>query len=363
MKKSERVKKSVLFSFVLFCGLFCSTFLGCKYDVPELEVPVLKVQLSDSAPQTSVLLSWNGSEGAQNYVIYRDSVKDSVTEEEHFCIAATSDYKKCQFVDDTCEPGIEYSYIVYVLWTGQTSLFSIGRKSEHSETVKITTEENPLVTLEYPKSVIIDESQNERNSLTVKWDAVPEADFYEIYISEYYWDYKDRNYIKVGTTTDTSFTVKHLFNRSWYYCFIKARNGEKSSNFSAVVSGYVPGAKNCTKNTALKLENSVNENFYSSADSLWFVCEPQKGEVTLSASEESFNFISMAIFSANGELLVSGLNFTADSQNQSQNQTDSSGNSVIKVAFKDCFENFTTLEKYYLRISLADSAKFSICVE
>ena len=357
--KSERIKKSVLFSFVLFCGLFCSTFLGCKYDVPELEVPVLKVQLSDSAPQTSVLLSWNGSEGAQNYVIYRDSVKDSVTEEEHFYIAATSDYKKCQFVDDTCEPGIEYSYVVYVLWTGQTSLFSTDQKSKHSETVKITTEENPLVTLEYPKSVSIDEEQDERNSLTVKWDAVPEADFYEIYVSEHYWYYDDSNFIKAGTTNENSFTIKHLFNQTHYYCLIKAWNGEKSSNFSARAAGYVPIVQNRTKSSAIYLENSVTENFYSDKNSLWFSCKPQKGEVTLSVSKELLPFISMSIFSTEGELLVSGLSFSADSETQ----TDNSGKSVIKLTLKDCFENFTSLEKYCLRVSLAASTRFSICVE
>ena len=350
----KKMKKSFVLS--CFTGLLFVVFLFSSCDfrpAPELTVPIVQLKLSTTSPQTTVLITWSESTDAQEYSISRSCIKDSISETEYFSVKNPSTRK---YIDNTCEPGVKYTYVV----TAQAVRNNLDSHyySKSSEGVSITTEADPLVTLDYPKKVSVNTIDNNSNALSIEWEPVQNALSYDVYIKiSSYGDETD--YYLAGSTENTVFTACHLYNQKKYAVKIKAINGQQSSILSAPAEQYVPEAVNLTKAKAFKLTNSITECFYSEGDSLWFTCSPEKGFITFSSKPETLGFASITIFSDDGTVLVSGITFDASNNSNTGDLKDP----IVNHSIKDDFSSFQAGKSYYLRVSKAERSSFSICVE
>ena len=350
----KKMKKSCDLAFFASLLFIISLFFSCdSRPAPELTAPIVKLQLSNTSPQTSVIITWTESTDAEEYSITRYCIKDSINEREYFSVENPS---TCKYTDTTCEPGLQYTYVV----TASAVRNSLEEKYYYksSDEVSITTDKDPLVTLDYPKKVTVKASENNANSLNIEWEPVQNALSYDVYIKiSSYGDETD--YYLAGSTAESVFTASHLYNQKRYAVKLKAFNGQQSSNFSAAAEEYVPEALNLTKAKAFKLTNSITECFYSEGDSLWFICNPEKGFFTFSSRPENLDFASITVFSDDGTVLASGITFDASKYSNS----DDLQNPLINHSFKDDFSNFQAGKSYYLRVSKAERSSFSICVE
>ena len=288
MKKSKSFLKSFLI--VLTAVFVAALFISCPGEPePDLDKPVVELNLSEESPQTKVIISWTPSEKAEHYYIERTMVRDEQTESRQFEIQAVplseATDNSYLYIDETCESGTEYTYVVSAetSWNG---IFYRPTKSIKSDPVTITTAADPKVTLAYPKNVKVEPTTNKSNALTVSWDAVPDALEYEIYYCSSWEPNYNEKYEKVGTTSQTSYTMEHLANEAHYYFMIKAIKNDEYSLYSAKADGRVAEAENLTKDKAFVLENGVEENLYSSEDTMWFKCTPQKGMLSIDTSKK-----------------------------------------------------------------------------
>ena len=77
-----------------------------------------------------------------------------------------------------------------------------------------------------------------------------------------------------------SISLYHLFNEDEVTFRVKAfgPNGT-SSVLSTYIKAVVPKATNIKRENALILTNNIEECFYSSEESLWFIIQPEEGFV------------------------------------------------------------------------------------
>lgn len=370
MKKSKIFYAGFLFlSLFVLSGLVCS----CESEPePKLTKPIVTLTLSEKSPQTEVLISWTPSDDAEYYTVERTMIRDSVTEERRFQWSkenelCSKDDDKFYLIDNTCECGTEYTYVVtasvqrYVPITYKTY-------SEESVPKSITTAADPKVTLAYPKNVKVEPSAEKRNALTVSWDSVENAAEYEVYFVRGYWSLYNEDFEKIATVTNTSYIVEHLANETSYTFMIKAINDDRSSVFSAKGVGQVAPAKNLTKSKAVMLENNVVENFYSDAESLWFKCTPQEGVLSFNYNYVGNKF-SLSVFSGDGTVLASGLPlfFINEEENMNVNvscETDEEDEFYFHITrnIKNDIPGFSPGTTYILRLVNCDT-RFAICVE
>ena len=346
MKKSKN-----LFAGFLFFSLFVMPVLvcSCKNEPdPELTEPIVTLTLSETSPQTEIIISWTPSDEAENYSVERTMSRDSVTDTRYFDWIESEEIcskvdGKFYLTDNTCESGTEYSYVVTA--SVQRNQF-LGRETftKKSQEKSITTATDPKVTLAWPKNVKVEPSTNQHNALTVTWDTVEGAAGYEVWYTNSFWIHFNEEFKKAGTTSQTSFTQEHLYNKSEYTFMIKAINGDQCSLFSAKASGTVPAADNLTMDKVLVLENGVTEYLYSDSDSLWFKCTPQKC-LLLFSDYDYLDEISLSVFLENGTVVDSGLSLSNYATEKNRLNVLISG---------------TT---YLLRIVNANLCGFSICVE
>ena len=345
--------------------------LSCKTDPePALTQPVVTLTLSEDSPQTSVIISWTPSDGAieerVNYFIERSMIRDDVLDTRFFEWKA--DMPLC-ITDNTCESGTEYTYVVTAS-VERFSLFNSKTYSKKSEEKSITTARDSRVTLDYPKNLKVLADSNKRNALTVTWDAVENADSYELYYTSYFWSNFNEEFIKIADTNETSFIKNYLSNEQSYTFMVKAVSGDKCSLFSAKASGRVPALENLSKDKAIMLENGIREYFCSDADSLWFKCKAQEG--FLSFYCEDYNQeTSLSIFLEDGSLIASGLPLfiPAEGQASVENLTlltvsdDQIYDYAVKRNIRADIAGFSSDTTYLLRIVKYYSRNFSICVE
>ncbi len=348
--------------------------LSCKTETePALTQPIVTLTLSEDSPQTSVIISWTPSdeviEERVNYFIERSMIRDDVLDTRVFDWEA--DTPLC-ITDNTCESGTEYTYIVTAS-VERFSLFNSKTYSKKSEKKSIKTAKDSRVTLDYPKNLKVLADSNKRNALTVTWDAVENADSYELYYTSYFWSNFNEEFIKIAEiadTNETSFIKNYLTNEQSYTFMVKAVNGDKCSLFSAKASGRVPALENLSKDKAIMLENGIREYFYSNEDSLWFKCKPNEG--FLSFYCEDYNQeTSLSIFLEDGSLIASGLPLfiPAEGQASAENLTlltvsdDQTYDYAVKRNIRADIAGFSSDTTYLLRIVKYYSRNFSICVE
>ncbi len=176
--------------------------------------PVPELKLDDNGIPT---LSWEAVDGAAAYIVTRKT-GDSGEFETLTTTAATS------YLDDDVKDGGKYTYRVT----------SVSKK----EITGLTSDE---VVLEYssirPEPVASNRFVD--GQPTLKWDAVDGAESYEVYRSTA----ENGKYVKVYTTTGTTYThISAEFGITYYYK-VKAIDAEGKSVFSQVVSAtpVVPG--------------------------------------------------------------------------------------------------------------------------
>ena len=364
MKKSKRFLKSFL---IVVTAVFAAAlFISCLGEPePDLDKPVVELNLSEESPQTKVIISWTPSEKAEHYYIERTMVRDEQTESRQFEIqtvplseATDNSYS---YIDETCESGTEYTYVVSAetSWNG---IFYRPTKSIKSDPVTITTAADPKVTLAYPKNVKVEPTTNKSNALTVSWDAVTNALEYEIYYCSSWNSNFNEKYQKAGSTSQTTYTMEHLGNTLHYYFMIKAIKGDEYSLFSAKADGRVADAENLTKAKALELVNGVEENLKSDSDELWFICKPQKGLLSIDSDDK----LTVTIFDETGKLIASGLPLFIsgyEKEEEDPNLTYIQEDEIIQRNIKNDITDFVSGAVYYLRIISSDDCNFTICVE
>lgn len=332
---------------------------------PVLNKPVVEVKLSEKSPQKSVIISWTPSEDADSYYIERTMKREEQTESRQFEIRAVprseATASSYTFIDNTCESGTEYTYVVTVeAYWNDGGLYPVP-KSLKSEPEKITTAVDPKVTLEYPKNVKVEAAASKANALIVSWDAVSNAQEYEIYYCSSWNSNFNEEYQKAGSTTQTTYTIEHLGNTLHYYFMIKAIKGDEYSLFSAKADGRVADAENLTKAKALELVNGVEENLRSDSDELWFICNPQKGMLSIGSDDR----LSVTIFDGEGNLIASGLPLfiSGYEKEEDSNLTYIQEEEIIQRNIKNDITDFVPGAVYYLRIISSDDCDFTICVE
>lgn len=364
MKRTKSFFNRFLFLGTIICAAIL--FSTCPREPePVLNKPVVEVKLSEKSPQKSVIITWTPSDAADSYYIERTMEREDQTESRQFEIRAVplseATASSYTFIDNTCESGTEYTYVVTVeAYWSDGGLYPIP-KSLKSEPEKITTAVDPKVTLEYPKNVKVETAANKANALTVTWDAVPNALEYEIYYCSSWNSNFNEEYKKAGNTSQTTYTMEHLGNTLHYYFMIKAIKGDEYSLFSAKADGRVADAENLTKAKALELVNGVEENLRSDSDELWFKCQPQKGLLSIDSDDR----LTVTIFDGEGNLIASGLPLfiSGYEKEEDPNLTYIQEDEIIQRNIKNDITDFVPGAVYYLRIISSDDCDFTICVE
>ncbi len=165
----------------------------------HLSAPVLTV-----ANQTSgTKVSWTAVEGATGYDVYRKT--------------STEGYKKVatvegtSYVDKNVKTNIKYTYIVKATNESATSGYKTGK------------------TILFLTAPTISKVENQSAGVKITWGKVSGTDSYEVYRKT-----ASGNYVKIGTTTGTSYVDKTAKDNTAYTYMVKSVNG-------AYVSGYRTG--------------------------------------------------------------------------------------------------------------------------
>ena len=65
---------------LLSIALFTALLFSCNTEPdPQLTAPEVTLLLSETSPQTTVIINWTKSHDAESYVIYRTFTRDGVT--------------------------------------------------------------------------------------------------------------------------------------------------------------------------------------------------------------------------------------------------------------------------------------------
>ncbi|MBQ3988116.1 MAG: hypothetical protein II629_05090, partial [Ruminococcus sp.] len=171
---------------------------SCTYIAP----PVIN---SLSAASDGVKISWNKSNAASRYRVYR---KDS----SHGW-ARIGDTKDTTFTDKSASSGTRYTYTVRTLTddgSRETSFYNDGKS--------ITFVATPVVT----------EIYNINNGSVIYWNACKGAARYGVFYHD------DNGWHGIGTTTDTEYTVKGLKTNTAYTYTVRCldSDGDFVSDFN-----------------------------------------------------------------------------------------------------------------------------------
>lgn len=152
---------------------------------------------------TSVDLTWSPVPGATGYRVYRSGASENV--------GASADTKAHI---GGLQPGTKYTFTVAAVGAGS----AVGPKSS---AVSVTTK---TVTLKAPTGLTA--TAVTKNSVTLKWNAVADADFYRIYM----------NGVARNTSEDTTHTVGALKAKTKYTVEVKADSTGGSAGPAAKIT-------------------------------------------------------------------------------------------------------------------------------
>ena len=152
---------------------------------------------------TSVDLTWSAVPGATGYRVYRSGASENV--------GASADTKAHI---GGLQPGTKYTFTVAAVGAGS----AVGPKSS---AVSVTTK---TVTLKAPTGLTA--TAVTKNSVTLKWNAVADADFYRIYM----------NGVARNTSEDTTHTVGALKAKTKYTVEVKADSTGGSAGPAAKIT-------------------------------------------------------------------------------------------------------------------------------
>ena len=195
---------------------------GIRVSVPSnmesvITIPVPPVITNVSVFGNTITLEWNAATGAEVYRLYYN------TENNFDSATATEGIEKTYYPIE----GLEYNTIYYI-WIASVNT-SGGLASGTARIV--STEADPFIPVQNP-------SEGHQNSIKVSWNAVEEADSYNIYYG---------TTDSIGTATaiiglgieETEYTVSELNSGTVYYTWIKAVSGAEisgASNMESVIT-------------------------------------------------------------------------------------------------------------------------------
>ena len=160
----------------LFFNLVIINFLiftGCKNNtnnsentpqktIPNLTAPEVSLKLSETDPQSTVIISWTPSDDAEYYNIRKMSIRDGVKDIQWVDSIDVDSLKNkpLSVIDKGCESDTEYFYVVSVEAASDDfieyedvftkKIHSIQCYMKESEIKSIRTEKSPEITLDYP---------------------------------------------------------------------------------------------------------------------------------------------------------------------------------------------------------------------
>ncbi len=368
---------------ISFFVLVLALFSGCKNQtdsqkkIPNLTVPEVTLKLSDESPESTVIISWKPSNDADCYYVHRMNIREGMMDIQ--VVANKEDDEPLIVYDDTCESDTEYTYVVFAEAYNDYDYYTffkyidVFKETEYysreyiknSEKKIIKTAKDPKITLDYPKNVTVVSEPDKSNALTISWEPVEGALFYEVFFMDGLWRLHNERFEKIATIKETSFTKEHLQNE-YTYCFrIRAIDENSVSLYSAKIEVEVPEATNISMDKAMMLTNGVWENINSWTDSVWFKCNPQAGIVKFDCKDDC----TLSIFTEDGIILATGLRLFVtyeDIKNKDTSviteQYDDKGDFIIRQINRD-ITDFTEGNTYILRVSKPKREAFSICVE
>ncbi len=192
---------------------------GIRISVPSnmesvITIPVPPVITNVSVSGNTISLEWNAATGAEVYRLYYNT-------ENNFDTATAT-----EGIEETYYPieGLEYNTIYYI-WIASVNT-SGGLASGTARIV--STEADPFIPVQNP-------SEGHQNSIKVSWNAVEEADSYNVYYG---------TTDSIGTATaiiglgieETEYTISDLNSGTVYYTWIKAVSGAEISDASNMES-------------------------------------------------------------------------------------------------------------------------------
>ncbi|RZU62523.1 fibronectin type III domain-containing protein [Zhihengliuella halotolerans] len=145
----------------------------------------------------SVPLSWNATDDAVGYRIYRQAAgADART--------AIADTEAAEFVDTTADVGLVYTYTV-------VGLDAAGGESVPSTELEVTTIDETVATAPVPENLTVGEVG--KNSVELTWNVVDEALFYHLYRAEPGGELVlvDRSDEPTYTDTDVLTTIEYTY--------------------------------------------------------------------------------------------------------------------------------------------------------
>ena len=222
---------------ILFILSFLTTFFSFSCNnvtseqEPQLTQPEVSLALSTDSPQTSVIISWTASNDATDYSIQRTMIRDGITDYRFFNWRSNT---PLSITDDTCESDTEYTYIVTAEAYRNGPSYSTIQYTKDSEPKSIKTENvQTELQLNFPSNVKVTPCDEKINALTVSWDAVKNAEYYEVYCNSTFYINHNEYFKKIAEVKETSFTIDRLYNQQKYTFMIKISLKSRLNGFYA----------------------------------------------------------------------------------------------------------------------------------
>ncbi len=164
--------------------------------------------------EDTITLEWEEVDDADYYYVYRATSKSGT-------------YTKIDKVEDN-------EFTDYDLESDKTYYYKVkaydgSKSSDYSAVVYDTTDSGS--DLDAPED--LDVTDVTEDSITLEWDEVEDADYYYVFRATS----KSGSYSKIAKVKDTEYTNKNLQDDKTYYYKVKAYDGNKSSDYSDIVSG------------------------------------------------------------------------------------------------------------------------------
>ena len=188
------------------------------------EAPPAPTGLSANASADGIQVSWNASNGADSYIIFRSEMPawTGATPKQ---IAAS--VTGLSYNDTTAQAGTRYYYWVKARNADGVSKFSM-----------FTTGYRGAAGTKPPVPNNVEASEGEGNGVTITWAESTGTLVYEIYRATIP-AYLDFNLDKIATVSETSYMDTDVQEGTLYHYWVKARNSWGISSFSKFDTGYV----------------------------------------------------------------------------------------------------------------------------
>ncbi len=159
-----------------------------------------------ASTEEGLRFSWAGVIGAEYYDVYRKNLAGENVEATDWALLTTVSGDITEWEDKTIVNGIEYYY-------------SVQTRNEYTTKAY---DETGLPGLNFGTITEISADEVTANGIIVSWGALNGADSYEVYRKV---EGNDA-WIKIGTTTDTSYESTNLTSGTTYYYTVKALKGK-----------------------------------------------------------------------------------------------------------------------------------------